>query len=57
MIEELQSKLNEARKLTATVIRETDKPELAQLIAHLALCQRVLEEINTTNLPENVGKP
>ncbi|MBC8267161.1 MAG: hypothetical protein H8E36_00235 [Rhodospirillaceae bacterium] len=56
MIEQLQSKLDEAQKLTATAIRKTDKPELAQLIAHLALCQRVLQEIKATNLPDNIGK-
>ena len=56
MIEQLQSKLDEARRLTATVIRETDKPQLAQLIAHLALCQRVLEEIKATSLPDNIRK-
>ena len=56
MIEELQSKPHEARKLTETAIRETHKPELGQLTAHLALCQRVLEEIKAPNLPENIEK-
>ncbi len=45
VIANLQKKLKEARKLVSAAIRDIGKPELAQLVAHLSACQRVLDEI------------
>ena len=41
----LQAALSEAQRLTSEAIREGGKPQLAQLVAHLGACKRVLNEI------------
>ena len=52
----LRISLDHSQNLKTAAIRETGTPQLAQLTAHLALCQRVLEEIKAPNLPENIEK-
>lgn len=50
----LRISLDQTRNLTAAAIRETANPQLAQLTAHLGLCVRVLNEIESGDL--NINK-